>query len=47
MMDIGAAAFTMMVPVLAAFIAFGIADRPGIAPGLVGGVLASNIKAGF
>lgn len=47
MLDIGAAAFSMMVPVLAGFIAYSIADRPGIAPGLVGGVLAMNLKAGF
>lgn len=47
MMDVGTAAFSMMVPVLAGFIAYAIADRPGIAPGLVGGVLANNIKAGF
>jgi fructose-specific PTS system IIC-like component len=47
MMDVGSAAFSMMVPVLAGFIAYAIADRPGIAPGLVGGVLATNIKAGF
>lgn len=47
MLDIGAASFSMMVPVLAGFIAYAIADRPGLAPGLVGGVLATNIKAGF
>lgn len=47
MMDIGAASFSLMVPVLAGFIAYGIADRPGLAPGLVGGVLANNLKAGF
>lgn len=47
MESIGAAAFSMMVPVLAGYIAYGIADRPGLAPGLVGGVLANNIKAGF
>lgn len=46
-LNIGAASFSMMVPVLAGFIAYGIADRPGIAPGLVGGVLAGNLKAGF
>ncbi|MFD1425888.1 PTS fructose transporter subunit IIC [Kroppenstedtia sanguinis] len=40
-------AFALMVPVLAGFIAFSIADRPGIAPGLVGGMLASQIGSGF
>ncbi|MFZ5968107.1 MAG: PTS fructose transporter subunit IIC [Bacillota bacterium] len=47
MLDIGVAAFSMMVPVLAGFIAYAIADRPGIAPGLVGGVLAGKVGAGF
>jgi fructose PTS system EIIBC or EIIC component len=47
MNKVGNTAFGLMIPVLAGFIAFGIADRPGIAPGLVGGVLANNIKAGF
>ena len=36
-----------MVPVLAGFIAFSIADRPGLAPGLIGGMLASLCGAGF
>jgi PTS system fructose-specific IIC component len=35
------------VPVLAGFIAFAIADRPGIAPGFVGGALAVTVGAGF
>ncbi|MCG8569765.1 MAG: PTS fructose-like transporter subunit IIB [Spirochaetes bacterium] len=43
----GGSAFALMVPVLAAYIAFSIADRPGITPGLVGGMLASSIGAGF
>jgi PTS system fructose-specific IIC component len=43
----GGTAFTLMVPVLAAFIAFSIADRPGLTPGLVGGMLASSLGAGF
>lgn len=43
----GKAAFALMVPVLAGFIAFSIADRPGLAPGLIGGMLASNSGAGF
>ena len=46
--NIGAkAAFTLMVPALAGYIAFSIADRPGIAPGMIGGVLANQIGAGF
>jgi len=44
---IGATAFSMLVPILAGFIAFGIADRPGLVPGVVGGLLATAIGAGF
>jgi PTS system fructose-specific IIC component len=43
----GAGALGFMVPVLAAFIAYSIADRPGIVPGMVGGYLASQVGAGF
>ena len=38
----GKAAFALMVPVLAGYIAFSVADRPGLAPGLIGGMLASG-----
>jgi PTS system fructose-specific IIC component len=44
---VGATAFSMLVPILAGFIAYAMADRPGIAPGVVGGLLASEIGAGF
>jgi PTS system fructose-specific IIC component len=41
-------AFALFVPVLAAFIAYSIADRPGLVPGMVGGLLANSILgAGF
>jgi len=43
----GATAFALFVPVLAGFIAYSIADRPGLTPGLIGGMLASTIGAGF
>ncbi len=43
----GATAFSLFVPVLAAFIAFSIADRPGIAPGIIGGMLATTVGSGF
>src|SRR5471030_260764 len=43
----GASAFSLMVPVLAGFIAFSIADRPGLTPGLIGGMLAVSTGAGF
>ncbi len=44
---LGAEAFSMLVPILAGFIAFGMADRMGIAPGVVGGLIAVAIGAGF
>jgi fructose PTS system EIIBC or EIIC component len=41
-------AFVLFVPVLAGFIAYSIADRPGLAPGMVGGLLSTTIiGAGF
>lgn len=39
---IGSAAFSFMVPILAGFIAYSIADRPGLAPGIIGGFIAVN-----
>lgn len=43
----GTAAFGLMIAVLAGYISFSIADRPGFAPGLIGGFLANQIGAGF
>ena len=43
----GGTAFALMLPVLAGFISFSIADRPGIVPGMIGGMLANSIGAGF
>ncbi|OCG14615.1 PTS fructose transporter subunit EIIBC [Gilliamella sp. wkB292] len=45
--QIGDLAFSLMVPLLAGYIAYSIADRPGLAPGLVGGLLAVSTGAGF
>ncbi len=39
---VGGAAFSYMLPILAAFIAMSIAERPGLAVGFAGGVLAMN-----
>ena len=39
---VGKSAFNYMLPILAAFIASSIADRPGLAVGFAGGVLAMN-----
>ena len=44
---IGAAAFGLLVPALAGYIAYAIADRPGIAPGFVMGVIAGTTQSGF
>lgn len=43
----GGLAMNMMVPVLAGYIAYSIADRPGLAVGFAGGLLASNGNALF
>ena len=45
--QIGALAFGFLVPVLAGFIAFAMADRPGIAPGFAAGAVAGAVGAGF
>lgn len=44
---IGNLAFFFLVPALAGYIAFAIADRPGIAPGFVAGYIATTVGAGF
>ncbi|MEU9803074.1 fructose-specific PTS transporter subunit EIIC [Streptomyces sp. NPDC051000] len=43
----GSLAFGFLVPVLAGYIAYGMADRPGLVPGFVGGAVALTINAGF
>ena len=40
---LGKAAFAFFVPVLAGYIAYAIADRPGLAPGFVAGALATGL----
>lgn len=44
---IGGAAFNLMLPVLAGFIAMAIGDRPALAVGFVGGMIAYNGTSGF
>ena len=44
---IGKWSFSFLVPALSAYIAYGIADRPGIVPGFVGGYAAGLVGAGF
>ena len=45
--QIGGVAFSFMLPILAGFIAMSIADRPGLAVGMVGGYIAANGTSGF
>ena len=45
--NIGGVAFGLMLPVLAGFIGLAIGDRPALALGFVGGMLAANGKSGF
>ena len=45
--NIGDTAFGFMLPILAGFIAMAIGDRPALALGLVGGMMAANGKSGF
>lgn len=47
LMDFGATSMGYMVPILAAFTAFGLADRGGIMPGFLGGAIAASSGAGF
>lgn len=45
--EIGNVAFKFMLPVLAGFIAMAIGDRPALAVGFVGGMMAANGTSGF
>jgi len=45
--DIGSASFSLMLAVLAGYISYSIADKPGLVPGFIGGYLADHVKAGF
>ena len=44
---LGKITFCLLVPILSGFIAFGIADRPGLVPGIVGGLLAGRAGRGL
>lgn len=45
--NIGIHGLGYMVPILSGYIAFSMTDRPGIAPGVIGGAIANEIGAGF
>ena len=40
--QIGAASFSFMIPILAGYIAYSIADKPGLVPGMIGGYIAAT-----
>ncbi|EOD01534.1 PTS fructose transporter subunit IIC [Caldisalinibacter kiritimatiensis] len=44
---IGGMGFSLLIPIIAGYISYSVADKPGIAPGMIGGVLANQMKAGF
>ncbi|WP_146446936.1 PTS fructose transporter subunit IIABC [Vibrio cyclitrophicus] len=41
-LEVGVVAFTLMIPILAGYIAYAIADRPALTPGIIGGWIANN-----
>jgi fructose PTS system EIIBC or EIIC component len=45
--DIGTASFALMLPVLAGYISYSIAQKPGLVAGFLGGYLAGQVRAGF
>ena len=45
--DIGTLSLTLMLPVLAGYISYSIAGKPGLLPGFLGGYLSAEIQAGF
>lgn len=45
--ELGVLSMGYMIPILAAFIAFGLADRAGIMPGFIGGAIAAQAGTGF
>lgn len=46
-LDIGTTSFTLMLPVLAGYISYSVAGKPGLVPGFLGGYLSGQVKAGF
>jgi fructose PTS system EIIBC or EIIC component len=46
-LDIGTAAFTLMLPVLAGYIAYSIGGKPALVPGFLGGYFSDQVRAGF
>jgi fructose-specific phosphotransferase system IIC component len=46
-LDIGSIAFLLMLPILAGYISYAIAGKPGLVAGFIGGYLSGQVKAGF
>ena len=46
-LDIGVASFSLMLPVLAGYIAYAMANKPGLVAGFIGGYFAGQVNAGF
>lgn len=46
-LDIGTASFDLMLPILAGYISYSIAGKPGLVPGFLGGYLSGQKHAGF
>ena len=46
MAEVGMAGLTLFIPILAGFIAYSMVDKPGIGPGAIGGLMASQMGAG-
>jgi fructose PTS system EIIBC or EIIC component len=46
-LDIGSASLTLMLPVLAGYIAYSISGKPALVPGFLGGYLSGQVNAGF
>jgi len=47
MLQIGVTAFKLALPILAGYISYAIAGKPGLVPGFIGGYLAGEVNAGF
>jgi fructose-specific phosphotransferase system IIC component len=47
LLEIGSTAFALMLPVLAGYISYSIAGKPGLVAGFIGGYLSGQVKAGF
>src|SRR5947199_9614499 len=45
-LDIGTASFTLMLPVLAGYISYSVAGKPGLVPGFIGGYLSGQADGG-